>query len=50
MSGAINAIFLSGYLERELSHSTAEAPIAVRAAIISLHSCIDHLRFVILSH
>lgn len=44
MSGSINAVYLSGFLERELSRSTSEAPVSVKAAIISLHCCIDNLR------
>ncbi|KAL6724335.1 hypothetical protein Aduo_019232 [Ancylostoma duodenale] len=44
MSGSINAVYLSGFLERELSRSTSEAPVSVKAAIIALHCCIDNLR------
>ncbi|KHJ98050.1 hypothetical protein OESDEN_01963 [Oesophagostomum dentatum] len=44
VSGNINAVYLSGFLERELSRSTSEAPVSVKAAIIALHCCIDNLR------
>ncbi|CAJ0918294.1 unnamed protein product, partial [Mesorhabditis belari] len=44
IAGTVNAVFLSGFLERELSDAAAEAPVAVKTAIIALHSCIDYLR------
>ncbi|KJH48972.1 hypothetical protein DICVIV_04871 [Dictyocaulus viviparus] len=44
MNGSLDAVYLSGFLERELSRSTSEAPVSVKAAIISLHCCIDNLR------
>lgn len=45
--GIINSIFLSGFLERELSRTISEAPVSVKAAVIALHSCIDNLRYIV---
>ncbi|GMR60749.1 hypothetical protein PMAYCL1PPCAC_30944 [Pristionchus mayeri] len=44
VSGMVNAIYLSAFLERELSVTASEAPVAVKTAIIALHCCIDNLR------
>lgn len=46
LEGAVNAMTLSGSLERQLSEFAA-APAAsavVRVALLSLHAFIDHLR------
>ena len=45
VSGLVNAIILSAFLERELSVTASEAPVAVKTAIVALHCCIDNLRF-----
>ncbi|GMT06077.1 hypothetical protein PENTCL1PPCAC_28251 [Pristionchus entomophagus] len=44
VSGMVNAIYLSAFLERELSVTASDAPVAVKTAIIALHCCIDTLR------
>ncbi|GMT36140.1 hypothetical protein PFISCL1PPCAC_27437, partial [Pristionchus fissidentatus] len=44
VSGMVNAIYLSAFLERELSGTASDAPVAVKTAIIALHCCIDNLR------
>ncbi|KAF8354994.1 hypothetical protein PRIPAC_96617 [Pristionchus pacificus] len=44
VSGMVNAIYLSAFLESELNVTKTEAPVAVKTAIIALQCCVNTLR------